>query len=131
MSHTPVSASEFEVRALEYVRLVDTSGEDRIVTDHGKPTPEIRPNQARDTRPSDILRDSVKRYDTSLDPIADDDCEVSRRSCSIRMGQPEAHRPSAHCVSAIHPIKSPTTDHARCTALTGTALTHYPSERQQ
>ncbi|RKU04887.1 type II toxin-antitoxin system Phd/YefM family antitoxin [Burkholderia sp. Nafp2/4-1b] len=78
MPHAPVSKSEFKARALEYFRLVEASGESLIVTDHGKPALEIRPYRARETRPLDILRGSVMRYDNPLDPIAEDDWEASR-----------------------------------------------------
>jgi antitoxin (DNA-binding transcriptional repressor) of toxin-antitoxin stability system len=49
-----------------------------IVTDHGKPTFEIRPYRSREAQPLDILRGSVMRYDNPLDPIAEDDWEASR-----------------------------------------------------
>ncbi|AOI76307.1 MULTISPECIES: type II toxin-antitoxin system Phd/YefM family antitoxin [Burkholderia] len=78
MPHAPVSKSEFKARALEYFRLVEASGESLIVTDHGKPTLEIRPYRSRETQPLDILRGSVMRYDNPLDPIAEDDWEASR-----------------------------------------------------
>ncbi|AKM38802.1 prevent-host-death protein [Burkholderia contaminans FFH2055] len=78
MPHAPVSKSEFKARALEYFRLVEASGESLIVTDHGKPTLEIRPYRAREAQPLDILRGSVMRYDNPLDPIAEDDWEASR-----------------------------------------------------
>ncbi len=78
MPHTPVSKSEFNARVLEYFRLVEASGESLIVTDHGKPTLEIRPYRSREAQPLDILRGSVMRYDNSLDPIAEDDWEASR-----------------------------------------------------
>ena len=78
MPHAPVSKSEFKARALEYFRLVESSGESLIVTDHGKPTLEIRPYRSREAQPLDILRGSVMRYDNPLDPIAEDDWEASR-----------------------------------------------------
>lgn len=78
MPHAPVSKSEFKARALEYFRLVEASGESLIVTDHGKPTLEIRPYRSREAQPLDILRGSVMRYDNPLDSIAEDDWEASR-----------------------------------------------------
>ncbi|WP_406806171.1 type II toxin-antitoxin system Phd/YefM family antitoxin [Burkholderia semiarida] len=78
MPHAPVSKSEFKARALEYFRLVEASGESLIVTDHGKPTLEIRPYRSREAQPLDILRGSVMRYDNPLYPIAEDDWEASR-----------------------------------------------------
>ncbi|HEF4770340.1 type II toxin-antitoxin system Phd/YefM family antitoxin [Burkholderia multivorans] len=78
MPHAPVSKSEFKARALEYFRLVEASGESLIVTDHGKPTLEIRPYRSNESQPLDILRGSVMRYDNPIDPIAEDDWEASR-----------------------------------------------------
>ncbi|MBR8060818.1 type II toxin-antitoxin system Phd/YefM family antitoxin [Burkholderia dolosa] len=78
MPHAPVSKSEFKARALEYFRLVETSGESLIVADHGKPALEIRRYRSPESRPSDILRGSVLRYDNPADPIAEDDREASR-----------------------------------------------------
>lgn len=78
MPLTPVSKSEFKARALEHFRLIEASGEGLIVTDHGKPTLEIRPYRSREAQPLDILRGSVMRYDNPLDPIAEDDWEASR-----------------------------------------------------
>ncbi|MCO8575808.1 type II toxin-antitoxin system Phd/YefM family antitoxin [Burkholderia multivorans] len=78
MPHAPVSKSEFKARALEYFRLVEASGESLIVTDHGKPTLEIRPYRSSASQPLDILRGSVMRYDNPIDPIAEDDWEASR-----------------------------------------------------
>lgn len=77
MPLTPVSKSEFKARALEHLRLIEASGEGLIVTDHGKPTPEIRPYRSREAQPPDILRGSVMRYDNPLDPIAKEDWGTS------------------------------------------------------
>lgn len=77
MPHTPVSKSEFKARALEHLRLIEASGEGLIVTDHGKPTLEIRPYRSREAQSLDILRGSVMRYDNPLDPIAKEDWETS------------------------------------------------------
>ncbi|MDR8727177.1 type II toxin-antitoxin system Phd/YefM family antitoxin [Burkholderia pseudomultivorans] len=78
MPHAPVSKSEFKARALEYFRLVEASGESLIVTDHGKPTLEIRPYRSSESQPLEILRGSVMRYDNPVDPIAEEDWEASR-----------------------------------------------------
>jgi antitoxin (DNA-binding transcriptional repressor) of toxin-antitoxin stability system len=78
MPHAPVSKSEFKARALEYFRLVETSGESLIVTDHGKPALEIRPYRSPESRPLDLSRGSVLRYANPADPIAEDDWDASR-----------------------------------------------------
>jgi len=73
-----VSKSEFKAKALEFFRQVESSGESLIVTDHGRPTLELRPyfDAARD--PLDILRGSLLRYDNPLDPVGDDDWEAAQ-----------------------------------------------------
>ena len=73
-----VSKSEFKARALEYFRLVEASGESLIVTDHGKPTLEVRPYAAVAQRPLDLLRASVLRYGDPTGPIDADDWEAGR-----------------------------------------------------
>ncbi|QAU23100.1 type II toxin-antitoxin system Phd/YefM family antitoxin [Dyella sp. M7H15-1] len=67
MEDHQVSKSEFKARALEYFRQIEASGERMIVTDHGKPTLEIRPYRRVEHNPLDVLRGSVVRY---LDPTA-------------------------------------------------------------
>lgn len=43
MNGNQVSKSEFKARALEFFRQVEASGQSVIVTDHGRPAPEVRP----------------------------------------------------------------------------------------
>ena len=43
MESSQVSKSVFKAKALEYLLQIETSGESVIVTDHGKPVPEVRP----------------------------------------------------------------------------------------
>lgn len=72
MPGNQVSKSEFKAKALEYFRQVEASGESVIVTDHGKPTLEVRPYRSADRHPLDILRGSVVRY---VDPTSRVDVE--------------------------------------------------------
>lgn len=78
MNAREVSKSEFKAKALEWFRHVESSGESVIVTDHGKPTVEIRPFRSMDRHPLDVLRGSVMRYDNPLDGVATDDWEASQ-----------------------------------------------------
>lgn len=70
-----VSKSQFKARALEYFREVETSGKPLIVTDHGKPTLEIRRIEEKKRDPREILRGSVLRYDDPFEPIGVEDWE--------------------------------------------------------
>jgi antitoxin (DNA-binding transcriptional repressor) of toxin-antitoxin stability system len=67
-----VSKSEFKAKALEYFRLVETSGESLVVTDHGRPVLELRPYREEDRSPLDMLRGTLVRYDDPLEPVGDD-----------------------------------------------------------
>jgi antitoxin (DNA-binding transcriptional repressor) of toxin-antitoxin stability system len=64
-----VSKSEFKARALEFFRQVEASGESVVVTDHGKPTLEVRPYRTIERNPLDVLRGSVVRYDDPMEPV--------------------------------------------------------------
>lgn len=78
MDGNQVSKSEFKAKALEYFRQVEASGQNVIVTDHGKPVLEVRPYRGTDRDPLVVLRGSVVRYDNPTGPIAADDWEAAR-----------------------------------------------------
>jgi antitoxin (DNA-binding transcriptional repressor) of toxin-antitoxin stability system len=59
-----VSKATFKAKACELFRQVETFGERVIVTDHGRPTIEIRRYRARKKSPVDALRAAVVRYVT-------------------------------------------------------------------
>lgn len=73
MENHQVSKSEFKAKALEFFRQVEASGESLIVTDHGKPTLEVRPYRGLERNPLDVLRGSAMRYDNPTDPVSVDD----------------------------------------------------------
>lgn len=75
---TPItySKTEFKARALELCRLVEGTGQPLVITDHGRPTLELRPCAA----PQDalkILRGSVVRFDNPFDPVDQTDWNAS------------------------------------------------------
>lgn len=71
-----VSKSEFKAKALEYFRKVEATGEPIIITDHGRPSLELR-KVAEDQRdPFEILRGSVLSYDRPFDPVDEDEWEA-------------------------------------------------------
>lgn len=78
MSGSQVSKSEFKSKALEYFRQVEASGQSVIVTDHGKPTLEVRPYRSIERKPLDILRGSVVRYVDPTGPIAEGEWEAAQ-----------------------------------------------------
>lgn len=71
-----INKTEFKAKALEYLRQVENSGEQLIVTDHGQPTIEVRRYRGDSRSPRELLRDSVKHYDAPLEPINTDDWEA-------------------------------------------------------
>jgi len=78
MDSNAVSKSEFKAKALEYFRRVETSGQSVVVTDHGRPTLEVRRYRSVDRNPLDVLRDSVVRYDNATDPVAEEEWEAAQ-----------------------------------------------------
>ena len=78
MNGNQVSKSEFKAKALEFFRQIEASGQSVIVTDHGKPTLEIRPYRGQERDPLDVLRGSVVRYDNPTAPVEDEDWEAAR-----------------------------------------------------
>jgi antitoxin (DNA-binding transcriptional repressor) of toxin-antitoxin stability system len=78
MSNRRVSKSEFKANASEFFRLVESSGESLIVTDRGRPTPELRPYRADARDPLDLLRASLLRYDAPMDSVGEDDWMAAR-----------------------------------------------------
>jgi hypothetical protein len=73
-----VSKSQFKAKALELFRAVETTGEPVIVTDHGRPTIEVRRYRTVDRDPMEVLRGSVTEYVCPTEPVGESDWEASR-----------------------------------------------------
>ena len=73
-----VSKSRFKAQALELFRQVEASGEPLVITDHGRPTLEVRPYRpARpDANPLAELRGSVLRFDDPFAPACENDWQA-------------------------------------------------------
>jgi PHD/YefM family antitoxin component YafN of YafNO toxin-antitoxin module len=71
-----VSKSEFKAKALEYFRLVESTGEPMIVTDHGKPVLEVRRYDNSSLTALEELRGSVLFCEDPFEPIGEDDWEA-------------------------------------------------------
>ena len=71
-----ISKTQFKARALELFRHVEATGEPLIVTDHGKPTLEIRPYRKSVSNPMQALQNSVIRFDNPLQPVGEDDWQA-------------------------------------------------------
>lgn len=66
-----VSKSRFKPRALEYFRKVQETGEELILTDHGKPVLRITPYKPDPGAALSSLRKSVVRYAEPLEPTGE------------------------------------------------------------
>ena len=73
-----VSKSRFKAQALELFRQVEASGEPLVVTDHGRPTLEVRPYRPAQPAadPLEELRGSVLRFDDPFAPVGENDWEA-------------------------------------------------------
>ena len=74
-----VSKSHFKAHALELFRQIEASGEPLVITDHGRPTLEVRPFRPSDPGASDPLgqlRGTVLQYDDPFAPVAEGEWEA-------------------------------------------------------
>jgi antitoxin (DNA-binding transcriptional repressor) of toxin-antitoxin stability system len=70
-----ISKTEFKAHALKVLRDIEQNGKPRIITDHGKPTLEIRKLRQQEATPLEVLKGTVVKYDAATEPVADDDWE--------------------------------------------------------
>ncbi len=68
-----ISKTEFKAHALEVLREIEKSGKARVITDHGKPTIEIKKLRQRKESPLQMLKGTVLEYDAFDQPVAIDD----------------------------------------------------------
>jgi prevent-host-death family protein len=74
-----VSKSKFQDRLSEYLREVENTGQELIITDHGKPVLRLVPyNQGIQKGILESLRGSVVRYDDPTEPVGQEDWESLR-----------------------------------------------------
>lgn len=71
-----ISKSQFKPIALEVMRQVEQSGESVIITDHGKPTLELKIYHPIACDPLDLLRGSVLGFQMPTEPVGDDRWEA-------------------------------------------------------
>jgi prevent-host-death family protein len=73
-----VSKASFQDRAPEYLRQVEATGEELIITDQGKPVLRVVPYRPDPMETLRSLRGSVLRYDDPSDPVGLEDWESLR-----------------------------------------------------
>ena len=74
-----ISKSRFKPRALEIMRGIEKTGQPVIITDHGKPTLELRPYKANQVKQDPIayLKNSVLEYTDPTKPVAGEDWDAA------------------------------------------------------
>ncbi|GMR21538.1 MAG: hypothetical protein BMS9Abin36_2139 [Gammaproteobacteria bacterium] len=73
-----ISKSQFKPKALEVMRKIEQTGEPVIITDHGRPTLELKVYTPADTDPLEQLKGSVVEYKNPTQPVVEDDWEAAR-----------------------------------------------------
>jgi len=64
-----ISKSKFKPRALEYFRQVEATGEDLVITDHGRPVVKVVPYKEDPEAVLKTLRGSVLAYEEPTEPV--------------------------------------------------------------
>jgi len=73
---TVVSKSKLKPRVLEYLREVERSHQEIVITDRGRPVAKIVPYASGDEDALAALRHSVLRYDRPTEPLDPEDWEA-------------------------------------------------------
>ena len=73
-----VSKSKFKAKALEYLRTVERTGRELVVTDRGRPVVKLVPYRAEPADALRSLRGTVLVYDRPTDPVGEDEWEALR-----------------------------------------------------
>jgi prevent-host-death family protein len=71
-----VSKSQFKPRSLEYFRKIEQTGEELVITDHGRPVLKVVPYVADPEEYFRGLRNTVLKYDAPLAPVGSEDWEA-------------------------------------------------------
>lgn len=70
-----ISKTEFKAHALEIFREIEKNGQPRIITDHGKPTLEVRKLRQGKVDPLELLKGTVLSYKSPTSPVVENDWE--------------------------------------------------------
>ncbi len=72
-----ISKTEFKAHALELMREIETSGNELVITTHGKPKLVIHKYVPKAENPLQKLAGSVIKFDSPFEPIGTDDWELA------------------------------------------------------
>ena len=73
-----ISKSDFKARALEIFRRLEQSGEPMVITDRGRPRLVIQKFREPERSQLDRLRGSVRRYESPMEPVGEEDWELGQ-----------------------------------------------------
>jgi len=73
-----VSKSVFKAKALEYFREVESTGQELVITNHGKPVLKVVPYAHDPAESLRSLRGTVVRFADPLEPVGLEDWESLR-----------------------------------------------------
>jgi prevent-host-death family protein len=76
MERKVLSKARFKPRMLEYLREVETTGQELVITDRGRPVVRIVPFESNHQHLLSQLRGTVTDYVDPTEPVADDDWEA-------------------------------------------------------
>lgn len=71
-----VSKSQFKPKSLEYFRRIEQTGEELVITDHGRPVLKVIPYVGDPEAPFRGLRHTVLEFENPLEPVGVDGWEV-------------------------------------------------------
>jgi len=71
-----VSKSQFKPHSLEYFRQIEQTGEELVITDHGKPVLKILPFVDDPEACFKGLRNTVLKYEDPMEPVGADEWEA-------------------------------------------------------
>lgn len=71
-----VSKSQFKPHSLEYFRKIEQTGEELVITDHGRPVLKVVPYVVDPEECFRGLRNTVLKYDAPLEPAGVEDWEA-------------------------------------------------------
>lgn len=71
-----VSKSQFKPHSLEYFRRIEQTGEELVITDHGRPVLKIVPYVEDEETLFRGLRNTVLRYEEPTEPVATEEWEA-------------------------------------------------------
>jgi len=71
-----VSKSQFKPRSLEYFRQIEQTGEELVITDHGRPVLKVIPYVADPEECFRGLRHTVLKYEDPMEPVGEGEWEA-------------------------------------------------------